>query len=150
MSKPPSDPPAAARSRGRPPKPGGPKSPAEIQRAYRARLAAAGKVVRIVHAAPASPLPAAFPEFDPERHGIYERAWVQSLAKRLQDAEIRLQLKEEDRARWQKDCALAEAALKQEERRHTNTVKDKIVLQNEVAALKRQLESLSKRQAPQS
>ena len=70
MSKPPSDPPAAARSRGRPPKPGGPKSPAEIQRAYRARLAAAGKVVRIVHAGPASPLPAAFPEFDPERDGI--------------------------------------------------------------------------------
>ena len=148
MSKPASHPPAVARPRGRPPKPGGPKSPAEVQRAYRARLAAAGKVVRIVDAAPASPIPAAFPEFDPERDGIYERAWVQSLVRKLEDAEIRLQLKEKDRARWQKDCALAEAALKQEERRNTNTLKDKIVLQNEVAALKQQLASLSKRRAP--
>jgi len=38
--------PPAKRRRGRPPKPGGPIPRAEIQRAYRARLAAAGKVVR--------------------------------------------------------------------------------------------------------
>lgn len=36
---------------GRPPKPGGRKSQVEIQRAYRERLRAAGKVVRVVDAA---------------------------------------------------------------------------------------------------
>jgi hypothetical protein len=53
MAKKPRSPPAppAKRPRGRPPKPGGPIPQAEIQRAYRARLAAAGKVVRLVAAA---------------------------------------------------------------------------------------------------
>lgn len=49
---------------------------------------------------------------------------------------MKITLLEEDRVRWQADCAKAEAALKQEERRHTNTIKDKIVLQQEIAALK--------------
>jgi hypothetical protein len=43
--------PVAKRKRGRPPSPNGPTSLAEIQRAYRARLAAAGKVVRAADAA---------------------------------------------------------------------------------------------------
>jgi hypothetical protein len=48
----------AKRRRGRPPSPNGPKSQAEIQRAYRARLAAAGKVVRLIDAVVVSPAPA--------------------------------------------------------------------------------------------
>ncbi len=40
-----------------------------------------------------------------------------------------------DRDRWYNDCLKAEASLKQEERRHTNTRKDKLVLQQEIAAL---------------
>ena len=53
MAKQPTTPsePAARPRRGRPPKPGGRIPQVEVQRAYRARLAAAGKVVRIVDAA---------------------------------------------------------------------------------------------------
>jgi hypothetical protein len=40
--------PADKRRPGRPPKPGGPTPQAEVQRAYRARLAAAGKAVGVV------------------------------------------------------------------------------------------------------
>jgi len=61
--------PAKKRRRGRPPKSGGPKSQAEVQRAYRARLKAAGKIVRIVDAVPAGSAPAgaalSIPDFDP-------------------------------------------------------------------------------------
>lgn len=67
----PSGPPRKAR-RGRPPLPGGRKPQVEVQRAYRARLAAAGKVVRIVDA---NAVPA--PGFDPAKDGIYERAMVE-------------------------------------------------------------------------
>jgi hypothetical protein len=54
-------PPPAKRPRGRPPKPGGPTPQVEIQWAYRARLAAAGKVVRLVDAASASPVLTSIP-----------------------------------------------------------------------------------------
>ena len=49
--------PPAKRRRGRPPKPGGPTPQVEIQRAYRARLAAAGKIVRLVYASHVTPAP---------------------------------------------------------------------------------------------
>jgi hypothetical protein len=76
--------PVAKRKRGRPPSPNGPKSQAETQRAYRARLAAAGKVVRAtdaaaIGAAALSVALASFPDFDPARDGIYERAMVEKM-----------------------------------------------------------------------
>jgi hypothetical protein len=60
--------PAVQRRRGRPPKPGGRKSQVEVQRAYRARRKAAGKVLRLVDANPVSPVPPAIPDYDPETH----------------------------------------------------------------------------------
>jgi hypothetical protein len=44
---------------------------------------------------------------------------------------------ETDRNRWQTDCARAEAELRIERQHHTNTIKDKIVLKQEIAALKK-------------
>ena len=66
--------PGGKRPRGRPPKPGGRIPQVEVQRAYRARLAAAGKVVRVVDAVSVRPAPAnlastAIPDFDPARRG---------------------------------------------------------------------------------
>jgi predicted nuclease with TOPRIM domain len=40
--------PTPAKRRGRPPRPGGPTPQAEVQRAYRARLKAAGKIVKLI------------------------------------------------------------------------------------------------------
>jgi hypothetical protein len=133
--------PVAKRKRGRPPSPNGPKSQAEIQRAYRARLAAAGKVVRaadaaaIGSAAPSMAL-ASVPDFDPTRDGIYDRAMFEKMRDDLHNALIDIQILKEDRTRWQNDCARAEAELRLERQHHTNTIKDKIVLQKEIAALK--------------
>ena len=99
---------------------------AQKQRAYRERLAKAGKVLKLVDASSA---PVAF---DPETQIIVDRKEYEALSK----ARSRLKLVEEDRNRWQADCAKAEAELKREEQRHLNTLKDKIVLQQEIAALK--------------
>ena len=133
--------PVAKRKRGRPPSPNGPKSQAEIQRAYRARLAAAGKLVRIVDASAidsAAPgvAVASFPDFDPARDGIYDRAIVEKMRDDLHHALIDIRILDEDRTRWQNDCARAEAELRIERQHHTNTIKEKIVLQKEIAALK--------------
>ena len=81
---PPASIPPTTQRRGRPSKPGGRLSQVEIQRAYRARLAAAGKVVKIVDAATVSPAPvnltlAMIPDFDPARDGIYEREMVETM-----------------------------------------------------------------------
>jgi hypothetical protein len=131
--------PPAKRRRGRPPKPGGPKPQAEVQRAYRARLAAAGKVVRLVDANAASPVPAALADFDPVRDGIYERAWVANMQDDLRRAIIQAGRLEKDRDRWKKDYDRAEAQLRRLEEWRSDDWKEKTALQNEVAALKRQL-----------
>ena len=144
MAKTPAPPsrPAAKRPPGRPPKPGGRIPQAEVQRAYRARLAAAGKVVRVVDAdsVPSSSLPSAalasIPDYDPAIDGIYERAMFEKMRDDLHNALSRIEVLEADRNRWQTDCARAEAELRIERQHHTNTIKDKIVLQQEIAALK--------------
>ena len=43
---------------------------------------------------------------------------------------------EADRNRWQTDCAHAEAELRIERQHHTDTIKDKVMLQKEITALK--------------
>jgi hypothetical protein len=131
--------PAAKGPPGRPPKVGGRISQAEVQRAYRARLAAAGKVVRIVDAAlldQANHASSTIPDYDLATDGIYDRAMFEKMRDDLYNALVRIENLETDRTRWQTDCARAEAELRVERQHHTNTIKDKIVLQQEIAALK--------------
>lgn len=127
--------PAAKRPRGRPPKPGGRIPQAEVQRAYRARLAAAGKVVRVVDAvpAPAGPVPAAIPDFDPARDGIYEREMVAGMQDELRNALLKLELREQDVARLEQRSAHLERELKLQEQHLTNALKDNIVLKQQLA-----------------
>jgi hypothetical protein len=56
--------------------------------------------------------------------------------RRLAEALNMVEYLQADRDRWYTDCLKAEAEWKQEERRHGNTRKDKILLQDEIAALK--------------
>jgi hypothetical protein len=125
------------RKRGRHPLPGGPKSQAETQRAYRARLAAAGKVVRIVDAAAFTNPAVSTHSGDSAIDHINERALFEKLRDDLNNALIRIQILDEDRTRWQNDCARAEAELRIERQYHTNTIKDKILLQKEITELKK-------------
>jgi len=142
MEQEPSSPIPIKRQRGRPPRPDGATPKAEIQRRYRERLAATGKAVRLIdlHAAP--------PPFDAETHFICERATFSEIRDKYHHALSKIGLLEEDRARWQSDCAKAEAELKREEQRHLNTLKDKIMLQQEIAALKRQLAEPARKRRP--
>jgi hypothetical protein len=59
---------AVTRPRGRPPRPGGPTPKAEFQHAYRARLKAAGKVVKLADPSVITP------DFDPDTHFVRKRA----------------------------------------------------------------------------
>jgi hypothetical protein len=134
--KPLSSAPTGARRRGRPAKPGGRIPQVEVQRAYRARLAAAGKVVRVVDAAASTPTVPISPDYDPAIDGIYERTMFEKMRDDLHNALLRIETLAEDRNRWQTDCARAEAELRVERQHHTNTIKDKIMLQKEITALK--------------
>jgi hypothetical protein len=136
-SKPPSSAPTGARRRGRPAKPGGRIPQVEVQRAYRARLAAAGKVVRVVDAAAStSPTVPISPDYDPAIDGVYERTMFEKMRDDLHNALLRIEILAEDRNRWQTDCARAEAEPRVERQHHTNTIKDKIMIQKEIIALK--------------
>jgi hypothetical protein len=107
--------------RGRPPSPGGPKSPAEIQRAYRARRAAAGKVVRLI-----------------DTWTTMTPTEIAEMRGRFDNALLKLELREQDVARFDARNAYLEAELKRVEHLYHNALKDKIVLQ-------KQLEEGSKR-----
>jgi hypothetical protein len=141
MKKPPrsiSAAPAGKRPRGRPPKPGGRIPQVEVQRAYRARLAAAGKVVRVVDAisvrpASASLAPAATPQFDPARDRINEREMFEKMRDDLRNALLKLELRDEEATRLEQRNAYLEGELKLQERHHTNTLKDNIVLKQQLA-----------------
>jgi hypothetical protein len=76
------------------------------------------------------------PDFDPARDGVDERAMIEKMRDDLHNALLRIELLEDDRNRWQTDCARAEAELRVERQHHTNTTKDNIVLQKEITALK--------------
>jgi hypothetical protein len=133
--------PATTRPRGRPPKPGGRMSQVEIQRAYRARLAAAGKVVRVVDAASvrpasASPPMTAIPDFDPAKDCIYERKMIEKMRDDLRNALLKLERREEDVARLGQRNAYLEGALKLQERHHTNALKEIVTLKQQLAKKK--------------
>jgi hypothetical protein len=114
MTKKPSSPPAppAKRRRGRPPKPGGPTPQAEIQRAYRARLAAAGKVGRDA--------------------ALVVSGGVKDMRERLRNALVRLELRDEAIKRLEQRNAYLEGELKLQEQHHTNTLKEVITLRQQL------------------
>jgi hypothetical protein len=125
---PPASIPPSTQPRGRPLKPGGRLSQVEVQRAYRARLAAAGKVVKIVDAAAVNPATAnlvlaAMPEFDPARDGVYDRAEIEGIHERFHNALLKLELREEDVARLEARNAYLKGELRLEHQHHTNALK---------------------------
>jgi hypothetical protein len=134
--RPPFDP-AAKRPPGRPPKPGGRIPQVEVQRAYRARLAAAGKVVRIVDARavdPAAPrVTASVPNFDPATQMICDQATFADMRDRLHNALLKLKLREQDVQRLEQRTAYLEGELKLQEQHHTNSLKELIMLKQEKA-----------------
>jgi hypothetical protein len=138
MAKKPRSPPAppAKRPRGRPPKPGGPTPQAEIQRAYRARLAAAGKVLRLVDAASAGPAPGSIPGFDPATQLICDRKSFEDTRSRLHNALLKLERQTEAVKRLEKRNAYLEGELKLQERHNTNTLKELITLKQQLAKKK--------------
>jgi hypothetical protein len=130
--------PVVKRPRGRPPSPGGPKSQAEIQRAYRARLAAAGKVVRIadtatVVPAPVNVAPGVIPDFDPATQFVCDRETFAGMRDRLHNALSKLERREQDVARLEARNAYLEGELKLQERHHTSTLKEVILLRQAAA-----------------
>jgi hypothetical protein len=104
--------PTAKRPRGRPPSPGGPKPQAEIQRAYRARLAAQ-----------AADTAATRPDL---------KTFVE-MRDKLHNALLRLELREQDVARLEQRNAYLERELKLQGQHHTNALKEVIVLKHELA-----------------
>jgi hypothetical protein len=120
MAKKPSSPsvPATTRPRGRPPKPGGPIPHIEAQRAYRARLAAAGKVVVAVDASLIGP-------------GGYR-----DTLEKLHNATVKLELRDETIKRLEKRNAYLEGELKLQEQHITNALKDNILLKDQLAKKK--------------
>ena len=135
MAKKPRSPPAppAKRRRGRPPKPGGPTPQAELQRAYRARLAAEGKIVRLVDAASASPALASIPGFDPARQLNCDRKTNKGMRNNLHNALVKLDMREQDVARLETRNSYLESELKLQERHITNTLKEVITLRQQLA-----------------
>jgi hypothetical protein len=135
---PPPSVPAGTRSRGRPPKPGGRLSQVEIQRAYRARLAAAGKVVRLVDTAAVSHIPntpalVATPDFDPTTDGVYEREMFESIRDKLHNASLKSELQEQDIARLEQRNAYLEGELKLQGQHNTNALKELTSLKQQLA-----------------
>jgi hypothetical protein len=109
-----------------------------VQRAYRARLAAPGKAVRVVDAVPVRPLPVspaltAIADFDPARDGFYERAMFEKMRDDLHNALLKLELREQDVARLEQRNACLEGGLKLQGQRHTNALEEVIILKQRLA-----------------
>ena len=124
--------------RGRPPKPGGRIPQVEVQRAYRARLAAAGKVVRIVDAhavnpAPASAVPSSIPDFDPTKDGVFERQMVAGVRDQLRNALSKLAVREAEVTRLRDRNDQLESELKLQGQHLTAALKDNVVLKQQLA-----------------
>jgi len=129
--------PPAKRRRGRPPKPGGPTPQAEIQRAYRARLAAAGKVLRLVDAVSASPALGSIPGFDPATQIVCDRQAFEGTRNKLHNALLEVERRRDDFARLETRNAYLERELKLQERHNTNILKEVVELKQQLAKKKR-------------
>jgi chromosome segregation ATPase len=106
------------RPRGRPPSPKGAKRRAEVQRAYRERRKAAGKVVVTIDTW-TTPTPAEIAE----------------LQERLRNALLQLELRQQDVARLEQRAASAETELRRVEQHNLNLIKDVIVLKKQLAEI---------------
>jgi hypothetical protein len=104
------------RPRGRPPSPQGAKPRAEVQRAYRERRKAAGKVLRVI-----------------DTWTTMTPAEIAELHERLGNALRELELRQQDVARLEARNAYLESELKRVEQHHTNALKDNIVLKKQSA-----------------
>jgi hypothetical protein len=104
------------RPRGRPPTPQGAKPRAEVQRAYRARLAAAGKVVKLIN-------PAEMPDL----------ATFVEMRDKLHSTLLKLELREQDVARLDARIAYLDSELRRVEQHNLNALKDNIVLKKQLA-----------------
>jgi hypothetical protein len=104
------------RPRGRPPSPQGARPRAEVQRAYRERRKAAGKVLRVIDT---------WAEMTP--------AEIAEMRERLRNALLQLELRQQDVQRLEAHNAYLESELKREERAHTNALKNNIVLKKQLA-----------------
>jgi hypothetical protein len=90
-------------------------------------------------------LPPAIPDYNPAIDGIFERAMVEEWREDLRSALLKLELREQDVARLEARNAYLEGELKLEQQHRTNTIKDKTLLQQEIAALRRQQTQKPKR-----
>jgi hypothetical protein len=104
------------RPRGRPPSPQGAKPRAEVQRAYRERRKAAGKVLRVIDA---------WTTMTP--------AEIAEMREGLGNALLELELRQQDVARLEARNAYLESELKRVEQHHTIALKDNIVLRKQLA-----------------
>ena len=110
------------RPRGRPRKPDA-LTQAQVQRAYRARLAAAGKAVRVVQLEAVS-------GSDLEADAIADRAYYAELRDKYHNAILKIEILQEDRTRLDKRNAYLEGELKRLERIHDIALKELIVLKS--------------------
>lgn len=115
------------RPRGRPRKPDA-QPPAERQRAYRARLTAAGKTLRVRSLGDVA--------FDPETQVVLERAFFEEQRHNLHNALLKIERLEEDRDRLNRRNAYLESELRRIEQLHTISLKEIIVLKQSLAAKK--------------
>ena len=104
-----------------------------MQRAYRARLAAAGKVVRLVDAKSAAiaatgPTASPIPDYDPVTHFVCERQVFEEMRGKIHDLFVKSELLQEERKRLDTRNAYLEAELKRVEWNHDATLKELIVL----------------------
>jgi hypothetical protein len=104
------------RPRGRPPSLQGAKPRAQVQREYRERRKAAGKVLRVIDT---------WSEMTPVE--------IAELREKLSNALLKLTLREQDVARLEARNAYLESELRRVERDHTNALKDNIVLKKQIA-----------------
>jgi hypothetical protein len=104
---------------GRPPNP-----------SYRARLAAAGKNVRLLDGRAAQ---TSLADFDPAKDGIYERAMVDGMRGQLHNALVQLELRDQDVALLEKRNAYLETELNLRMQHHTNALKDNFMLKQILA-----------------
>lgn len=109
-----------------------------MQRAYRARLKAAGKVVKVVDAVPGNPASASVarplvPDFDPATQMICDRALFEGVRERLHTALLKIERQGQEVERLETRNAYLEAELRREEQRHTNTLKEIITLKQQLA-----------------
>jgi hypothetical protein len=104
------------RPRGRPSSPQGAKPRAEVQRAYRERRKAAGKVLRVI-----------------DTWTTMTPAEIAEMREELGNALLELELRQQDVARLEARNAYLESELKRVEQHHRIALKDNIVLKKQLA-----------------